>query len=520
MARETKGSCKPRLLADGTHAFDLRFQVGGRRESLVLHERPGCTCGCGGGWDEPAARTHLGNILSEVRLGIWERPRPPVTLAEFGEDGAVPLYREYSKWWLEQKVEGVIGDAPIGENTENDYRNCIGHLDAFFGGYPVDEIDADLNLAFKAKLLKESRKQREALEAGADLRDRQGRRLRPLGLRSISHILQTHKAILEAAVEDELVDHNTAAGKRMRVKPPKPKRTFLEMDELAYLIDAAADQDAAMLTAPAPQGSGATATAVAELAAKGLSAGQIARVIGRAKSTVTYHLRNLGADIGRGYVGRRVVCEVLGRCGPRIGEVQDLRIGHVRLHGKDGPRFRIPDAKTETGIREVEMSPVTAEAVREHIDRLRRLGLPTGPDDYLIPNLRAGRMTRKRIGQIVREAAKLASERLAEKRLPALPNTTAHTLRRTYISIALIANNFDLKYVMDQVGHADSTMTMDVYAQLQQRFKRSHGVNFDRLVREASEQVKALPSAAADALEYPQAASPPPQRSRRAGAQG
>jgi hypothetical protein len=77
--------------------------------------------------------------------------------------------------------------------------------------------------------------------------------------------------------------------------------------------------------------------------------------------------------------------------------------------------------------------------------------------------------------------------------LPALPNTTPHTLRRTYISAALIANKFDLKYVMDQVGHADSTMTLDVYAQLQKRYKRSYGVNFDRLVDEASEQVKALP---------------------------
>jgi len=52
---------------------------------------------------------------------------------------------------------------------------------------------------------------------------------------------------------------------------------------------------------------------------------------------------------------------------------------------------------------------------------------------------------------------------------------------------------------MDQVGHADSTMTMDV-AQLQKRFERSHGASFDRLVREPSEQVKALPTAVADAV--------------------
>jgi hypothetical protein len=46
---------------------------------------------------------------------------------------------------------------------------------------------------------------------------------------------------------------------------------------------------------------------------------------------------------------------------------------------------------------------------------------------------------------------------------------------------------------MAQVGHADSKMTMDVYAQLEQRVDRSHGESFDRLVRKAREQVIGLP---------------------------
>jgi hypothetical protein len=41
---------------------------------------------------------------------------------------------------------------------------------------------------------------------------------------------------------------------------------------------------------------------------------------------------------------------------------------------------------------------------------------------------------------------------------------------------------------MGQVGRADSKMTMDVYAQLEQRVERSHGTSFDRLVRAAREQ--------------------------------
>ena len=42
---------------------------------------------------------------------------------------------------------------------------------------------------------------------------------------------------------------------------------------------------------------------------------------------------------------------------------------------------------------------------------------------------------------------------------------------------------------MSQVGHADSKMTLDVYAQLEQRVKREHGVRFDALVRGARAQL-------------------------------
>jgi hypothetical protein len=44
---------------------------------------------------------------------------------------------------------------------------------------------------------------------------------------------------------------------------------------------------------------------------------------------------------------------------------------------------------------------------------------------------------------------------------------------------------------MGQVGHADSKITMDVYAQLQQRAKRDRGARFDKLVRDAREQLLA-----------------------------
>jgi hypothetical protein len=42
---------------------------------------------------------------------------------------------------------------------------------------------------------------------------------------------------------------------------------------------------------------------------------------------------------------------------------------------------------------------------------------------------------------------------------------------------------------MGQVGHADSKMTLDVYAQFEQRIERDHRRSFDRLVRKARAQL-------------------------------
>jgi integrase len=488
MPRASTGTLESRLLADGTATFHLRFRVNGKRESMVLHERAGCACGCGGGWNERSARTELGNILARIRAEVWERSAPPPSNS-MKPEGDAPGYRAYSDWWLDAKISGVIGKKPIADNTANDYRWRLGYSGSFFADTPVSEIDRGLSLAFKASLLEQAREQRQLLEAGADLRDRRGRRLVPLSLASIKMILNTFAAILDEAIEDGYRDDNPGHSRRMQIEVPKPKRTFLELDELAALLDAARDQDQPLPTLVGVSvKAGSTAEGVGRLAALGKKPIQIAGELGLAKSTVTYHLRRLDIH-GRAYVGRRVVCELGARAGLRVSEICDLKIGRVRQHDAEGARLRIVAAKTEAGERMVELTPDLTEAIIEHLDRLRRAGLPTGPDDYLVPNTRGGRISRQRIARVISAAAGRAGELLVAKGLPLLPTTTPHTLRRTYISIALLANNFDVMWVMKQVGHADSKMTMDVYAQSQQRVKRRHGASFDRLVRNARSQL-------------------------------
>ena len=236
----------------------------------------------------------------------------------------------------------------------------------------------ELCLAFKAHKVREAADLRTAIAAGADLRDHRGRQIVPLGPSSIRKLIDTLAAILDDAIEDGHIDRNPARGRRMRVRVPKPQRTFLELDELPALIDAAAAQDAPSMPAKILISGGETAAKVAELLSRGKAQRAIAAELGLAKATVNYHARRLGVEGPAHYVGRAFVVRVLGYSGVRNSELCDLRIRHVRLHDPGGARFHVPDSKTETGIRIVEMSPDLAEAFVDHLDRLRSRRQPDG----------------------------------------------------------------------------------------------------------------------------------------------
>jgi integrase len=291
--------------------------------------------------------------------------------------------------------------------------------------------------------------------------------------------------ILDEALEDALIERNPARGKRMRIRVPKPARSFLELDELAALLDAATAQDALpALDAKDLEGDGTRAKVARRLAA-GRRPIDIASELELTKATVGFHVTRLGAKQSVGYVGRRAAIEILARAGVRASELCDLRWRDVRLHDPNGARFYVRRSKTDAGVREVQMTPDLLQALVEHRDRLGRAGQRTGQDGYVIPNRRGGRLDRQRVREIVTQARAAANEHRTARGLPGLPHITPHSLRRTYISNALLANNFDVKWVMSQVGHADSKMTLDVYAQLEQRARRDHGRSFDQLVADA-----------------------------------
>ncbi|HTD57414.1 MAG TPA: site-specific integrase [Solirubrobacteraceae bacterium] len=152
-------------------------------------------------------------------------------------------------------------------------------------------------------------------------------------------------------------------------------------------------------------------------------------------------------------IGWRAVCAMLGYAGPRIAETLDILERDVRLHDANGARLWIADSKTPTGVRHVEITPsLRDELLAYRADKIRH-GYPTGPDTPFFCTRSGKRWDESNVRErILEPAVKLANERLTEPGLPPLPHVTPHTLRRTYVSIMLLATNFDVTYVQHQVG--------------------------------------------------------------------
>src|SRR4051812_38764395 len=198
-------------------------------------------------------------------------------------------------------------------------------------------------------------------------------------------------------------------GKRMKVRVPKPRRTFLEMHELAALLEAARDQDRPPAVPVPIDGASHTRDRVAVLAATGMRPHAIATELGLARSTLTFPPAP-ARDRQRPAVHPTP-------CDRRDASAQ--RSAGERAVRPPPPRCAVA-RPGGSGSR-----PSWARRRRSH---------PNGSSS------RGGRRC---------------------------PTTTPHTMRRTYISNTLLVDGFDVTWVMSQVGRADSKMTLDVYAQLE-----------------------------------------------------
>ncbi|MGH2797529.1 MAG: tyrosine-type recombinase/integrase [Thermoleophilaceae bacterium] len=149
--------------------------------------------------------------------------------------------------------------------------------------------------------------------------------------------------------------------------------------------------------------------------------------------------------------------------GLRLGELLALRWEHVDL---PGGRMRVGEAKTDAGVRWVDLVP----ALREELTVLRAsAGSPAGtslvfPTSSGEPH-NPSNFRNRTMARAVTEANELLA---GQDELPIAAGLTPRSLRRTFASL-LYALGHDPVYVMQQMGHTDPKLALRVYAQAMRR---------------------------------------------------
>lgn len=240
---------------------------------------------------------------------------------------------------------------------------------------------------------------------------------RGLGPRSVNMVLGLLAQVLDDAVEARMLDANPARGRRRRMPLPKQRRTFLEPDMVVDLLAEA----------------------------------------GAWEQSLPPHQR----------YGRRPLLACLCLGGFRIAELLAARRAALDLHGG---RLRVGDAKTEAGLRDVELTEFLLSEIRGHVAHVQpRTGESSTPP-YIFPSRNGRALNASNVrNRLLAESVKRANaKREAEGKMLLPAKVTPHTLRRTFASLCFFAGR-DPRWVMAQLGHADARLTLAVYAQTMQR---------------------------------------------------
>jgi integrase len=361
--------------------FGLRFRAYGRREYVSLGTDED-------GWTRAKAQTELQNVLADVRRGIW---RPPV-LEAAQVPREVPTFHVFASEWFErQKAEGGRRGKGLAPKSREDLQwRLSNHLLPVFASQRLDRITVEDVDPFRLGKVREGK----------------------LSVTSINKMLTTLAAILEAAVEYELIDRNPARGRRRRLPAVTPRRSWLDRaDHIAALLDAAGTIDAK-------------------------------------------------ARVRRGQ--RRALLATLVFAGLRIGEALSLRWRDVDLARGT---INVRDAKTDAGVRTVNILPVLRDelgAYRARVD---------APADALVFGTAIDtRQTTTNIRRrVLAKAVERANKQLVKNKVEPLPEgLTPHSLRRTFASL-LFAIGEAPPYVMAQMGHTTPNLTLAIYARCMDR---------------------------------------------------
>ena len=116
-----------------------------------------------------------------------------------------------------------------------------------------------------------------------------------------------------------------------------------------------------------------------------------------------------------------------------------------------------PASRPNRAKRDVILAPALGKSLRERWLASRH----KTPSDFVFANTLGRPLDYRKVGENFRQAVKQAG-------LQAPGKLTLHSLRHGYASL-LIANGLNVVFVSRQLGHANPSITLDVYAHLFQR---------------------------------------------------
>jgi integrase len=455
MPRPRRGTLKRRSTKQGT-SFGVSFSYQG--EEFYVH--------FGGdweGWDEDRAAEEQRFLMEKVNRGEWT---PTTTrLASMSEPPLMPTFQvEASRWLHRRKL--IAGDPDGRSKTIRDLEWRLSVVMDRFGPEPIDRVD----FALADELVVELCEERAAIERGAAvgvplmtsvLDPRTGRRYearrRGVSNGSIRKALDAAERVLRDARKRGLLTHDVPALKAAAPRSDRPRRSFLEPEQIAAVLRAADLIEA--------EHRGLSWETVGLIRTSGRSAVALARELGVSDTLVRKVRRGelwngVPERRNRNDVPRRVIVETLILGGLRVSELCGLDGPHVDLAAA---RLRVPRSatKSDAGERNVPIVPALQSRLTEHRERY-----PNGPGQPAFPTRNGTRQNpdniRSRILAPIRERANRQLE--SEGRLP-IGHMTPHTLRRTFASILAVCD-VPPRRAMYLMGHTDPTLTLAVYQQV------------------------------------------------------
>jgi integrase len=391
------------------------------------------------------------------------------------EPPVMPTFQVEASRWLQRRKLNA-GDSDGRSKTIRDLDGRLSVVMDKFGSEPIDRVD----FALADKLVVELCDERAAIEraeaAGVPLMrsvldPHTGRRYearrRGVSNGSIRKALAAAERVLRDARKRGLLTHDVPALKAAAPKTDRPRRSFLEPEQIAAVLRAADLIEA--------EHRGLTWETVALIRKSGRSAVALGRDLGVSDTLVRKVRRGElwngePARRTRNDVPRRVIAETLILGGLRVSELCGLDgpTSTLRLLACASPGRRRSPMPAK---RNVPIVPALGRRLIEHRERY-----PNGSGQPAFPTRNGARQNpdniRSRILAPTRDRANRQLE--AEGRLP-IAHMTPHTLRRTFASILAVCD-VPPRRAMYLMGHTDPTLTLAVYQQVLDMGKGSVGL--------------------------------------------